>query len=402
MNRFDRGRAVDSDQKEKSLIGRTGEFSLSELAKARAAGVQQQQAEDSDGFAAATVGAAASVIPTSRDYYPEPSKFSRELKRGHEIYESLLSAATVVIDGVRAGLALDVRPLLNPLKKMIASVIQHPDAMIWLRRLHKHESYLIGHSVRSSVLGAVLARDMGLAEPQLERVALGALLCQIGKTKLPRKLLEKPDRLSASEMDRIHGFVDAGVDMLRHCREVGSEVVDIVANHHERFDGSGYPNGKSGDQIPVLARLVGLVDWYDAMTSKKPYTDRVVSSTEAMDYLYQQRDVLFQAQVVEEFIQALGIYPNGNLVELNTGEVALIQSQDLKNRTQPRIILVLDPDKQHYPSYAAVNLRDYNLKNPDYVRVIKKALGVGAFDLDPNQIIEASGSGKSKGWRKFF
>jgi len=192
------------------------------------------------------------------------------------------------------------------------------------------------------------------------------------------------------------------VEMLKPCLALGVEVVDIVANHHERFDGSGYPGGKRGDQIPVLARLVGLVDWYDAMTSKKPYTDRVVSSTEALDFLYQQRDVLFQAQVVEEFIQALGIYPNGNLVELNTGEVALIQSQDPKNRTQPRIILVLDCDKQHYPTYDVVNLRQYNRDNPDYARIIKKALGVGAHDLDPNQIIAAVGGVKPKGWRKFF
>ena len=397
---------MGSDQKEKSTNGRTGEYSLSESAKAeakaKAAARQLKQTEESARIASATQGATASIIPTSPDYYPEPSKFSRELKRGHETYESLLSAATTVIDGARAGLALDVLPLLKPLKKMIASVIQHPDAMVWRRKLHKHESYLIGHSVRSSVLATVLARDMGLAEQQLERVALGALLCQIGKTKLPRSLLEKSGPLSVGEMVRVHGFVEFGVEMLKSCNNVELDVVDIVKNHHERFDGSGYPVGKRGDQIPVLARLVGLVDWYDTMTSKKPYTDRVISSTEAMDYLYQQRDVLFQSQVVEEFIQALGIYPNGNLVELNTGEVALVQSQDLKHRTQPRIIMVLDRDKHHYPSYDVIDLRGYNLENPDSARLIKKALGVGAYDLDPNKIIEAAGAGESKGWRKFF
>jgi HD-GYP domain-containing protein (c-di-GMP phosphodiesterase class II) len=393
---------VDNDQKDEPDIGRTGEFSLSELAKVRAAATAKlNQQEEAAGRIEPSTGGASSIIPTSPDYYPEPSKFDRELKRGYEIYESLVAAATTVIDGARAGLALDVRPLIKPLSKMIASVIQHPDAMIWMRKLHHHESYLIGHSVRCSVLATVLARDMGLAEPQLERVAMGGVLCQIGKTKLPRNLLEKSDRLSSDEMDRIHGFVGTGVEMLTPCLEVGAEVVEIVANHHERFDGSGYPSGKRGDQIPVLARLVGLVDWYDAMTSKKPYTKRVASSTEAMDYLYLQRDHLFQSQVIEEFIQALGIYPNGNLVELNTGEVALIQSQNLKTRTQPEIILVLDRDKQHYPSYDQVNLSKYNLENPDYVRIIKTALGVGAFDLDPNKIIEAGG-GKAKGWRKFF
>jgi HD-GYP domain-containing protein (c-di-GMP phosphodiesterase class II) len=393
------------DEEDKKLdTGRTGEFSLSELAKLKATAKarKEEEAEASSRFSTQPTPGSSKPIPTSPDYYPAPSKFSRELKRGREVYQRYLAEAGNMIDTVRLGRPLDIRPILKPLRDMIASVIRHPDAMVWLRKLYKHDSYLIGHSVRSSVLGAVLARDMGLAEQQLERVALGALLAQIGKSKLPRNLLEKPERLSVEELKRVHGFVESGVELLKTCPEVEVDVVDIVANHHERFDGSGYPNGKTGDQIPVLARLVGLVDWYDAMTSRKPYTDKVISSADAMDHLYKQRDVLFQAQVIEEFIQAIGIYPNGNLVELNTGEVALIQSQDIKNRTQPRIILVLDPDKQHYPSYDSVNLSEYNRENPDFVRIIKTALGVGAFDIDPNAIIEASGVSKPKGWRKFF
>ncbi len=368
------------------LLGRTGEFTFSELSSKR------------------TLTSGTPVvarIDTEHDYYSVPDKLDREFKKARPLFEDYHRASALMINAVRTGQSLHVAPVMKPMSRMIDSVIRHPDAMIWMRRLQQEESYLVGHSVRTSILAAVLGRHMGLPESTLMLITLSALLCQIGKTRLPRNLLEKPGPLKREELMRIQGFVDASVGILEGTSAIGADVVRIVANHHERFDGSGYPEGKTAEYIPVLARLVGLVDWMDAMTSVKPYTDKVVSTTEAMDFLYQQRNVLFQDQLVEEFIQAIGMYPNGNLVELATGEVALVLAQDTAHRIQPSVLLVLDHLKKPMKKPQRINLFDYNKTHPDTPRIIQQALPVNAYNIDIPKLIAAH-INNNRGWRKLF
>lgn len=363
---------------------------------ARAAG--EAGAPDLEAAAARADGVFAAPIQTHPGYYPKPRRFRREFKRAHLIYDRLSLATARLYDDLRVGRGLDPALVKRPLEDMIASVIRNPDAMVWMRKLHAPDSYLAGHSARVAVLAVVLARDMGLSEAQLARVAAGALYCQIGKTKLPTRLLEKPDP-SADETERLRDYVALGVEILRGCRGMDSDVIETVRHHHERFDGSGFPKGLTGDEIPLLARLVGLVEWYDGQTSLKPYCDRVLSATEAMDALFQQRNLKFQDQIVDEFIRAVGIYPNGNLVALNTGEVALVQAQNLDHRTQPHIIVVRDARGRPLPRYRALNLRDYNRKHDPLT--IKRTLAANELKLEPGEIMEATAALK-RGWRKLF
>ncbi len=343
-------------------------------------------------------GVFATPIPTRPDYYPSPGDFRREFKRAGPVYDTLSRSTQQLYNDVRVGRALTFEIVIRPLADMIASVIRNPEAMVWMRKLHDPDTYIVGHAVRAAVLATVLARDMGLAEAQLDRVASGALLCQIGKTKLPAKLLEKRDP-SADEIARLRGYVELGVELLKTAPAVPAEIVEIVHHHQERFDGSGYPHGKSGDHIPMLARLAGLVDWYDSRTSLKPYSDSVLSATEAMDALYQHRNLLFQDQVVDEFIRALGIYPNGNLVELSSGEVALVQAQNLDHRTQPWIIVVRTAEGKAPARYRPMDLLAHNQKNDPLT--IKRTLAAGELELEADEILEASGAHK-RGWRRFF
>ncbi len=355
-------------------------------------------APDLEAAAARADGIFSAPIQTKPDRYPKPKNFRREFKRAHPIYDNLSVATGRLYDDLRVGRGLDPALVERPLQEMIDSVIRNPDAMVWMRKLHAPDSYLIGHSARTAVLAVVLARGMGLAEAQLRRVAAGALYCQIGKTKLPTRLLEKRNP-SEEEIERLHQYVELGLEILKACRGIDPEVIETVRNHHERFDGGGFPGGRAGDEIPLLARLVGLVEWYDAQTSLKPHSDQVMSATEAMDALFEQRNLKFQDQLVDEFIRALGIYPNGNLVELNNGEVALVQAQNPDHRTQPHVIIVRDERGKRLARYRALNLLEYN-KNHDPL-TIKRALAADELKLEPGEIMEATAALK-RGWRKFF
>lgn len=334
------------------------------------------------------------------DEYPEPKAFQKEMKRAEKFQGELSQAMTQVMDDIRVGRGLEVTPLRRSASNMLHSVIRHPDAFVWMIKLRDKDAYAYAHAVRSSVYGMVLGRHIGLSELQLETLALGALLSQIGKARLPKHLLEKRDPLTSEELERVRSHVQIGVEMLDRCVGISDDVVSIVQNYHERFDGSGYPNGLVGDQIPLLARVTGLVDAYDAMTSRKPYSEEVLTTSEAMDYLYDQRDIKFQGQLVEEFIQSLGIYPTGTLVELSTQEVALIIEQNYHQRIQPTVLIVLDNEKHPLEKVRKIDLRAHNAAEPEQPISIKRALASGEFDLDAGAIMTRFTEQKFD-WRRF-
>ncbi|MEM7706069.1 MAG: HD domain-containing phosphohydrolase [Pseudomonadota bacterium] len=338
-------------------------------------------------------------IKVRPDFYRSPRRFRREMKRAQQFHLDLSREVAGVVDDIRVGRALSVRGVRRTTQEMVQSVIRHPDAFVWMIKLRDRDAYSYGHSVRMAVLSAVLGRHLGLSEHQLDRLALGALLCEVGKAKVPRRLLDKKGTLADEEIARLRAHVTDGVEILDRCVGIGDDVIEVVENHHERFDGSGYPEGKFGDQIPLLGRIAGLTDTYDAMTSLRPHTDKVYTAAEATDFLYDHREVLFQGQLVEEFIQALGIYPTGTLVELCTGEVALIKEQNVSQRIQPVVLMVLGSDKRPLDKLERVDLRNYNSTHEDKPVSINRGLASGEFGLDPNVIMEAYEAQRPT-WRK--
>jgi HD-GYP domain-containing protein (c-di-GMP phosphodiesterase class II) len=143
--------------------------------------------------------------------------------------------------------------------------------------------------------------------------------------------------------------------MVSESEDVDFEVLAIIENHHERMDGSGYPRGIEGAAIPVLARIAGLVDTYDAMITHRPYAV-ARTSHEAAQELIDCKGSLFQEALVEQFIQAIGLFPTGTLVELNTGEVGIVVKQNQTRRLKPEVVLVMDESKQKKEPLAIVDL----------------------------------------------
>ena len=345
-----------------------------------------------------TTGITAAPLPLQPDYYPLPGRLDKELKAAPGIYGDFAAAVKAFIDSVRLGQSVDLTPLGPFVDAMVVSIIRQPEAMVWMRRMDTELSYLTGHATRCAALSAVICRGMGLPEPQIRRALLGGLLCQIGKTQIPRSLLEKSEALTDEEMQRVKSFVSLGAIMIEESGHADREIIDIIACHQERWNGSGYPQGLRGDGIPLLARIVGLADWYDALTTKKPHTSRVLSATEAMDFLYSQRDESFQEQLVEVFIRIMGIYPTGNLVELSGGELALVQAQTPGHRTQPQVVIVSDSRGKRLKKYVSISLFDYNQKTDGRPLTIKRGLGAGYENWNPREIMETWAAQKRGRW----
>ncbi len=176
---------------------------------------------------------------------------------------------------------------------------------------------------------------------QLDLLGLAGLLLDIGKINVPNAILQKQGALTADEFELAKTHVLQSVELLRAAPELPRGLEDIVLQHHERLDGSGYPRQLRGDQLTLGDKIAGMVDNYSALTSVRPYAAQA-SPSSALSLLHKMRGRLFDAALVEQFIQCIGVYPVGSTVELNTGEIGVVIAQNPVRRLQPRVMVILD------------------------------------------------------------
>jgi HD-GYP domain-containing protein (c-di-GMP phosphodiesterase class II) len=214
---------------------------------------------------------------------------------------------------------------------------------------------------------------------------MGAIFMDVGKTRIPTELLIKRDHLSDKEMALMQKHVAFGVEIVSEMEGVDQRVLEMVQCHHERYNGTGYPNGLSGAAIPIYARIAGIVDTYDAMTTPRPYA-KPRSTYEAMRQLNNLAGVEFPAEVVEQFLQAVGVFPVGTLVELNTGEVGVVIAQNRIRRLRPKIMVLLDREKQSLDTFPIVDLRNQLADARGESSLwIDRGLAPGDYGLDPSE-----------------
>lgn len=227
---------------------------------------------------------------------------------------------------------------------MVDSVLRSPDAFTWLSRVRAKDEHTYSHAVRSAVWGILFGRHIGLPKGDLDVLALGILLKDIGKTRLPKHVLEARER-NKTEQEVFEKFVDYGVEILRKMPDIPPRVTSVVKTHRERINGSGFPEHLRGDRIPLLGKIAGIVTFYDEIVNPRGQSHPLPPS-KAVAKLYELRDIEFQADLVVEFIRAVGLYPTGTLVELNTGEVAVVVEQNFQRRLKPKVMVVMDAYKQ--------------------------------------------------------
>ena len=204
----------------------------------------------------------------------------------------------------------------------------------------------------------------------------------IGKLKLPTKLLYKQGDYTPEEKIQVRKHVFHSIEILNTMEGIKPSAIEIAMNHHERYDGSGYPNGLKGNEIPLYARIAGIIDTYDALTSNRLYSKQF-SPHEAIHMLYNSRDKEFQKDILEIFIQCLGAYPTGSLVELNTGEVGIVLQQNKISRLRPKIMLVLNRKKEFNDYFPIINLLTKPVNDVGVTMEISKTLDPGTYGINP-------------------
>jgi len=316
------------------------------------------------------------------EFYQDTASIADELVVAKSIHTGALEKYMNVLEGIRNGSTISMPELEVVTGAMVDSVLRNSTAMALLVRMQKKDEYTSVHSIASSVWALVFGRHLGLDKESLKAVGLGGLLLDVGKMRMPNQLLQKKGELTDVEMAYIKTHVDIGLDLLREASDVDRRVLDMVATHHERYDGSGYPRGSKGNQIPVFGRIGGIVDSYAAMTSDRPYA-RAMSSYDAMREFKALSDKHFQAEMVEQFIQALGIFPVGTLVELNTGEVGIVLREHQSTRLRPELAIILDSQKRPLKEFETIDLSKQGEPAPTVW--IERGVEPGAYDIDPRE-----------------
>lgn len=318
---------------------------------------------------------------SAKPVYPDTVSVEEELIPARDNHHQSCERISNILDDVRCGRKLNIAAAEQAVNSMIESILRNPDAYMWLSKLKNKDSYTYAHSIDACALAITFGRHLGLPRHELEQVAVGTLLFDIGKMKLPEELLDKPGRLTEQEFRLMQAHVDHSVQLMTDTRGISPTSIEVAYSHHERHNGSGYPRGLTSDQTSVFGKIAAIVDCYDAITSDRPYSE-AVSPHEAIRSLYEWRNVDFQEEVVEQFIQCLGVYPTGTLVELNTGQVGIVLSQNRVRRLRPKVMLVLDASKSSYNIAPTLDLMLETVDHHGQMLEITRSLDPGSFGVD--------------------
>jgi putative nucleotidyltransferase with HDIG domain len=316
------------------------------------------------------------------EYYEDTVSVADELVVARTLHTGSLQQLMSVLEEVRRGATVRMPDLEIVVDGMVDSVLRNSTAMALLIRMQETDDYTHAHSLATAMWALVFGRHLGLDRDSLRTIGLGGLLLDVGKTKLPAELLKKPGALTDIERMHVQNHVGLGLEIIRKADGVDSRVLDMVATHHERYDGSGYPRGLTGNQIPVFGRIGGIVDSYAAMSTDRPYAE-AMSSYDSMREFKSLSDTGFQAELVEQFIQAIGIFPAGTLVELNTGEVGVVLKEHRTSRLRPEVAIILDAEKQSLDDFRVVDLDEQPVDSDESVNLwIKCGVKPGTYRIN--------------------
>ncbi|MEO0575572.1 MAG: HD domain-containing phosphohydrolase [Pseudomonadota bacterium] len=291
--------------------------------------------------------------------YSEQVSISRERPQAVEAYHYAQEGLAKFDKALRQGKQPEARHVRGLVQPIIQSVARNPDALVWHTCLKKASPEPGGRRVGTAVWIAVLGRHLGLAPPLLLDLTSGGLLLDIGMSRMDRSLMDTTVSFDSRQHLAVRGHVQLGLDLIERIPGVTDAVTMMVAEHHERLDGSGYPHRLTRAQISAQGAMAAVADAFDAMISPRPHS-AARSTADAIGELNRMSGEIFASLVVEQFVQALGLFPCGSIVELNTGEIAVVAEQDARHRLRPLLSVVTDAQQEFLPTARKLNLAHFS------------------------------------------
>ncbi len=279
--------------------------------------------------------------------YEDTATVKEETGRAKEIKKEARIAVRSLMEDIRVGKQVEIEKIDPLAEKLVQSVLRNQTALTSLSRIKKVDEYTFEHSVSVGALLIAFGRQLGFDYAQIKLMGIGGLLHDIGKVKVAPGILMKKGALTDNELSEVKQHVVKGRKILEESTGLDNASVHAVIHHHERMDGTGYPESLRGDMISEYGQMAAIVDVYDAITSNRCY-QRKMPPTEALKKLYEWSEYHYNRDLVQQFIRCIGIYPVGTLVQLKNDLLAVVLSHNAKNILHPSVRLIFDTKKERY------------------------------------------------------
>ena len=316
--------------------------------------------------------------------YKEAASVEAELPRAQSAYAKTTVVVEELARAVEIGNAIDSSLSREAAAQITNSVVRNPDAMALLIKLQEKSGATLSRAAEVSVMMTIFGRFLQLPQDRLEILGMLGLLQDVGKLKLPTELATRGP-INAAEIELYRTHVDHSVEILSNTPGLPPELPGLASLHHERFDGSGYPRGLRGGGIALFGLIAGLVDTFDTLTAPPPFGENM-SPSNALNIIYKQRGKQFHSALVEQFIQCIGVFPVGCVVELNSDEVAVVIAQNLVRRLLPRIMVVKDAQGNPLIPYKMLALMKDPKFRPGEPYRIQRTLEYDSVKIDPREL----------------
>jgi len=255
------------------------------------------------------------------------------------IYSETFHNVNNIMKSVRNGGSIDVSSVKSTVSKIVQSIFNNDNVFMKLSGIRDIDNYTYLHSIDVCIYSIIAGKSLNLLPDMLNNLALGALLHDIGKCKIPPEILNKPAKLSESEFEIMKKHTEYGYDILRKTPGLSEDVARIALNHHEHWDGAGYPRGLKGEEIDLLSRIVAITDVYDALTADRVYRRRFMPH-KAVEYLISNSRAQFDPQILNIFMDNIAVYPPDIIVMLSTGEIGKVVKSKGPPSIRPKIMVI--------------------------------------------------------------
>lgn len=261
----------------------------------------------------------AATAPPPRLHVPT----HEEMLRARRVRYEAMCFVHDMMEDIRQGRKIKMDQAYTMIDAMENSIDSNRDALMYLMRIRKKDEYTMMHSINVGVLLLTMASLLKLKRESRVHLAMGGLLHDVGKVKVPDQILKKPEKLSAAEFVEMQRHALYARGIFAAAQEVPPEALQMALQHHERIDGSGYPFGLKGDTISVAAQMTAVADVYDALTADRCYRDGV-SPIDGLRFIYNGCGTHFNRKFGHFFIKAIGVYPVGSFVRLESGLIGIV------------------------------------------------------------------------------
>ena len=326
---------------------------------------------------ASGVGTASQTRPAK---YVHQVSIQDEHRKAYKAFRHARSITCSILEDVRLGASIDSEAAKSTVNDCVDSVLRHPDAMLWLSKIRNESEYTSDHCLNVCILAIAFGRQLDFDTQELQNIGLCGLLHDVGKMRVPHGIVDKPAKLTTKEYNLMKAHTVHGRNLLLSTKNVYSGTIDVAYSHHERMDGEGYPRKLPGKGIARYARIISIVDAYDAMTAERCYS-RAKTSTEALKIIYSERGKQFDDELALKFIKTIGLYPPGSLVELYSGEVGFVFESNQYRRHLPKVILLLDDEKEPRKKEKILDLSYIESGEISKQNLIKQVWPDGSFAL---------------------